>query len=142
MKFGKLMKSSLVLAALAVASLATAYAVDAQARFTLQHPAQIGASVLPAGEYTVKMSADGATIAYIVPAGRSGTAVVALPVSTDSFATCKSSSLTMQRLGSAWSISSVCFADMQTALYFPAPSAKSTVTAVNSDAAAITGPAK
>src|SRR3974390_2116123 len=95
MKFAKLLKSSLVLT-LALAALGTAHAVDAQARFTLQHSAQIGASVIPAGEYTVKMSADGATTAYIVPAGRSGAAVIALPVSTDSFATCKSSSLTMQ----------------------------------------------
>jgi hypothetical protein len=138
----KLAKKLSLLTILATAALGTSYAADAQAKFTLQHPAQIGASVLPAGQYMVKMSADGATTAYIVPADRSGAAVIALPVNTDSFAVCKSSSLTMHRLGSVWSISSVCFADMQTALYFPLPSEKSTVTAVNNDAAAIAAAAK
>ena len=133
MNFAKKMSLLLTLSASMACSAA---ALDAQAKFTLPQPARIGSSTLPAGEYLVKTYGAGANAAYIVPADGSGAAVIALPVSTDSYAVCKASSLTMQAVGSAWNISSICFAEMQTALYFTVPTEKKALSAA-SDSPAI-----
>lgn len=134
MKFAK--KLSL-LTVLATAALGTSYAVDAQARFTLPQAAHVGESVLPAGEYIFRMSVDGTSKAFITPVDRSGATLIALPVSTDNHAACDASALKMQRIGTEWSLSSVCFAPLQMSLYFSAPAPKPSAAAVNNDAAAI-----
>lgn len=141
MKFANLKRSSLVLT-LTVAALGTAYAADAQAKFKLNHAARIGTGVLPAGEYMVTMAAEGTTKAFITPADRSGATVIVLPVTTDGYASCKQSSLTMQVAGPNWNVRSVCFADFHTALYFPVPAEKATATAANADTAVSTAAAK
>ena len=139
MKFAK--KMSLVLT-LALAALGTAHAADAQAKFKLPHAARIGSGVLPAGEYMVTMASDGTTKAFITPVDRSGATLIVLPVSTDGYAACNESSLTMQVQGSSWNLRSVCFADFHTALYFPVPAEKAIVSASNTDAAVATAAAK
>ena len=118
MKFAKKMS---LLFSLAAAVTLSAYAQDAQAKFTLPYDAHIGAGVLPAGEYLVTLSLEGIAKAVIVPEDHAGAAVIALPVSTDDYASCKESSVSMQREGSEWSVRSICFAEPQIALYFSAP---------------------
>ena len=120
MKLAK--KVSLMLSLGAVMAL-SAHAQDAQAKFKLPHDARLGETVLPAGEYTVTLSMVGNTRAFIVPEGK-GSAMFVLPVSTDEYATCSSSSVKMQRSGTAWSVRSICFAESQTALYFAMPTEK------------------
>lgn len=66
---------------------------------------------------------EGNVKAYIVPEGKGSTMIV-LPVSTDEYASCSASSVSMQRSGSAWSVRSICFAEPQIALYFAMPAEK------------------
>ena len=120
MKFAK--KMSLMLSLGAVMAL-SAHAQDAQAKFKLPHDARLGDAVLPAGEYTMRLSLRGNATAYIVPAGNGPTMIV-LPVSTDEYASCSASSVSLQRSGTAWSVRSICFAESQTALYFAMPTEK------------------
>jgi hypothetical protein len=120
MTFAK--KMSLMLSLTAAMTL-SAHAQDAQAKFKLPHDARLGEATLPAGEYTVTLSLEGNTKAYIVPAGK-GAAMIVLPVSTDEYASCTASSVSMHRSGTAWSVSSICFAEPQIALHFATPGAK------------------
>ena len=120
MKFTK--KMSLMLS-LGAAMALSAHAQDAHAKFKLPHDARLGNAVLPAGEYTMRLSMEGNVKAYIVPEGKGSTMIV-LPVSTDEYASCSASSVSMQHTGSAWSVRSVCFADSQIALYFAMPAEK------------------
>jgi hypothetical protein len=138
----KLAKKLSLLTILATAALGTSYAVDAQARFSLPQAAHVGSSVLPAGDYMVTMSVDGSAKAIIIPVGHSGESVIALPTVIDAYASCAESSLQMERTGSEWSVRSVCFAPLQVSMYFAAPSTKSALTAVSTDAAVIAGAAK
>jgi hypothetical protein len=126
MKFAKKVSFLLTIAAALTYS---ANALDAQAKFTLAHDAYVGSQVLPAGEYIVTMSEEGTTKAFITPVERSGVSMIALPVTTDDYATCKQSSLTMQVVGAAWSVSSICFAEPQVALHFPVIEVKTTAAA-------------
>ena len=139
MKFAK--KLSL-LTLLATAALGTSHAIDAQAKFSLPQAAHVGSGVLPAGDYMVTMSVDGTAKAIITPVGHPGASVIALPMMTDSHASCEESSLKMQRVGTEWSVRSVCFAPLQMSLYFAVPSAGASLSAVNTDAAVIAGAAK
>jgi hypothetical protein len=136
MKFAKKLSLSFSLAA---AMALSAHAQDAQAKFTLPHQAHLGEAVLPAGEYTVTLSWDGVTKAIIVPDNRTGAAIIALPVSTDGYASCKETSVIMQRDGSEWNVRSICFADAQVALYFSAPAEKGTLASATSAPVAIAG---
>jgi hypothetical protein len=136
MKFAK--KMSLLLSLSAAMSLST-LAQDAQAKFTLPHDAHIGEAVLPAGEYTVTLSNVGVTKAIIAPESRTGTAMFALPVSTDEYASCKESSVSMHRDGADWSVRSICFAEPKVALYFSAPAAKTALASATPAPVAIAG---
>ena len=127
MKFAKRMSLMLSLGA---AMALSAHAQDAQAKFKLPYAARVGESTLPAGEYTVTLSLEGNTKAYIVPADHSGGALIVLPVSTDEYASCTASSVSMKRDGTAWSVRSICFAEPQIALYFPAAADKTAVASV------------
>ena len=120
MKFAK--KLSLMLSITTALAL-SAHAQDAQAKFKLPHDARLGNAVLPAGEYTMRLSLRGNATAYIVPEGKGSTMIV-LPVSTDEYASCSASSVSLQRNGTAWSVRSICFAESQTALYFAMPAEK------------------
>lgn len=126
MTFAK--KMSLMLSLTAAFAL-SAHAQDAQAKFKLPHDAQLGEKVLPAGEYTVTLSLEGNAKAYISPTGK-GSAMIVLPVSTDEYASCTASSVSMHRSGTAWSVSSICFAEPQIALHFAAPADKEMVASV------------
>lgn len=136
MTFAK--KMSLLLCLSAALSL-SAFAQDAQAKFTLPYDAHIGEAALPAGEYTVTLSFDGVTKAMIAPADRRSAAMFALPVSTDSYAGCKTTSVSMQRQGADWSVVSICFAEPQIALYFSAPMEKASVASAAPAPVAIAG---
>src|SRR5450631_160505 len=104
MKFANVnVKKMSLLLSLAAALSLSAHAQDAQAKFTLPYDAHIGEAALPAGQYTVTLSFDGVTKAIIVPVDRKGAAMFALPVSTDSYASCKTTSVSMQREGADWS---------------------------------------
>jgi hypothetical protein len=124
MTFAK--KMSLLLSLSAAMSLSV-LAQDAQAKFTLPYNARVGEAVLPAGEYTATLSFDGITKAMIAPVDRKGSAMFVLPVSTDSYASCKTASVSMQREGAEWSVRSICFAEPQIALYFSAPMEKASM---------------
>src|SRR5271170_978775 len=126
MKFANVKKMSLLLSLAAALSL-SAHAQDAQAKFTLPYDARIGEAMLPAGEYTVTLSLDGITKAIITPENHAGAAMFALPVSTDSYASCKTTSVSMQREGAEWNVLSICFAEPQIALYFSAPVEKASM---------------
>ncbi len=136
MTFAK--KLSLMLSLTAAMTL-SAQAQDAKVKFTLPRAAQIGEAVLPAGQYTIALSMNGITTATIAPADRNGSAIFALPVSTDVYANCAESSVSMKREGVDWSVRSVCFAEPQVALYFPAPAAKTAVANVTPAPAVLAG---
>jgi hypothetical protein len=136
MTFAK--KMSLLLSLSAAMSL-SALAQDAQAKFTLPYDAHIGEAALPAGEYTVTLSLDGITKAMIAPIDRKGSAMFALPVSTDSYASCKTTSVSMQREGDDWNVLSICFAEPQVALFFSAPAERAAVTSAAPAPVAIAG---
>ena len=119
-----LAKKLSLLLSLAAAMTLSAHAQDAKAKFTLAHNAHVGTAMLPAGQYTMTLSFDGFTKAIIAPVDRKGTGMIVLPVSTDSYAACSATTVSMQRDGATWNLRSVCFADQQLALYFAAPAEK------------------
>ena len=119
----KLAKKLSLMLSLTAAMTLSAHAQDAQAKFKLPHDARLGNAVLPAGEYTMRLSLEGNAKAYIVPAGKGSTMIV-LPVSTDEYASCSASSVSMQRSGAAWNVRSICFAEPQIALFFAMPAEK------------------
>ena len=121
MKFAK--KLSLALS-LAAAIACSAQAQDAKLKVMLPHDVQIGEALLPAGQYTIALTMNGVATATIAPADHKGSSVFVLPISTDEYATCKQSSVSMQREGADWSVRSICFAEPQIALSFAAPAAK------------------
>ena len=129
MKFVNVKKMSLMFSLTAALAL-SAHAQDAQSKFKLPYDAHVGEAVLPAGEYVATLSLEGSARAYIVPADHAGAAIIVLPVSTDEYANCAESSVSMQREGSAWSVRSICFAEPQIALYFPATAEKAAVASV------------
>lgn len=131
-------KLSLMLSLTAAMTL-SAHAQDAKLKFTLPHAAQIGETILPAGQYTIALSMNGSTTARITPADHKGTAIFALPVSTDVYANCAASSVSMKRDGVDWSVRSICFAEPQITLYFSAPAAKTAVAAIAPAPVAMTG---
>ncbi len=136
MKFAK--KLSLLFS-LGAAMALSAHAQDAQAKFTLPHNAHLGSAVLPAGRYTVTVSFEGITKAFIVPADHKGAAMIALPVSTDDYASCKETSVSVQRDGADWAVRSICFAGSNVALYFPAPAEKTALASAAPAPVAIAG---
>jgi len=129
MKFVNVKKMSLMLSITAALAL-SAHAQDAQAKFKLPYDAHLGEAVLPAGEYLATLSLDGSAKAYIVPAGHAGPAIIVLPVSTDEYASCKESSVSMEREGAEWSMRSICFAEPQIALYFSATAVKAAAASI------------
>jgi hypothetical protein len=136
MKFAK--KMSLLLSLAATMTL-SAHAQDGQAKFTLPYDARLGEAVLPAGEYTITLSLDGITKVMIAPVDRKGSATIALPMTTDSYASCKTTSVSMHREGADWSVVSVCFAEPQITLQFSAPAEKTNVASAAPAPVAIAG---
>ncbi len=136
MKFTK--KLSLLLS-LAAAMALSVHAQDARAKFTLPHDAHIGAAVLPAGQYTVTVYFEGITKAFIVPENRASATMIVLPVATDTYASCKATSVNMQLDGADWNVRSICFAGRNVALYFPAPAEKTALASAAPAPVAITG---
>ena len=120
----RITKTLLSLALLAATMTCIANAQDAKAKFTLPHDALIGDTMLLAGQYTVTASRDGLTKAMIVSETGATRSMFILPVSTDVYAACEKSTVTIARSAGQWNVQSICFAGTQVALYFPAPSEK------------------
>src|SRR6516164_3937684 len=113
-------KKTIFLLLLSVAAAIGAAAQDAHAKFTLPHDAMWGKASLPAGTYSVSLEFGGITKAYVTSEDGSKISFVTVPVSTEVGEACAKSAVNLQRSGSTWSVRSVCFSDLQMALYFPA----------------------
>lgn len=117
----------------------SAGAQETSATFVLPQDAYVAHGVLPAGRYTVSLSLEGVTKMFITSADGKGVAAIALPVSTDSYAACNGTSLSLQREGGDWSLRSVCFAQSQVALYFAPRGQKTAVASASPAAEVLTG---
>ena len=124
MNFAK--KMSLMLSLTAALAL-SAHAQDARAKFNIPYDVRLGETVLPAGAYTANLSLEGSAKLFIVPEGRRGTSAIVLPVTTEGATACTVSSLSLQREGSQWNVTSMCFAEPQIALTFALPAEKEAV---------------
>jgi len=131
-------KTLLSLALLAATMTLIANAQDAKAKFTLPHDTFLGETILPAGQYTVTLALDGLAKAMVVSETGTTRSMFVLPVSTDAYAACEKSTVTIARSAGQWNVQSICFAGSQVAVYFPAPAEK---TAIAKAAPAPTNPA-
>ena len=113
-------KKTIFVLLLSVAAALGAAAQDAHAKFTLPYDAMWGKTSLPAGTYSVSLEFGGITKAFVSSEGGSKIAFVTIPVNTEVSEACVKSAVDLQRSGSTWSVRSVCFSDLQLALYFPA----------------------
>jgi hypothetical protein len=113
-------KKTLLLLVLSVAASLGAAAQDAHAKFTLPHDAMWGKTALPAGTYSVSLEFGGITKAYVTSDDNHRVAFFAIPEMTEVSDACVKSSVTLHRRRSDWSVQSVCFGELQMALYFPA----------------------
>jgi len=113
-------KKTLLLLVLSVAASLGAAAQDAHAKFILPHDAMWGKTALPAGTYSVSLEFAGITKAYVTSNDNRRVAFFAIPEMTEVSDACVKSSVTLHRRGSDWSVRSVCFGELQMALYFPA----------------------
>lgn len=130
-------KKTIFLLLLSVVAAIGAAAQDAHAKFTLPHDAVWGKASLPAGTYSVALEFGGITKAYVTSEGGSKIAFVTVPVATEVGEACTKSAVNLQRSGSTWSVRSVCFGDLQMALYFPAERVETTLAVLPSGAEAI-----
>lgn len=131
-------KKTMLLLVLSLAAALGAAAQDAHAKFTLPHDAMWGKTAMPAGTYSVSLEFGGITKAYVTSEGGSKVSFITIPVTTEVSDACDKTSVTMQRSGSNWSVRSVCFSELQMALYFPAETTGTTMAALPSHVEPIT----
>ena len=122
-------KKMIFLLLLSVAASFTAAAQDAHTKFTLPHDAIWGKTVMPAGTYSVSVEFDGIPKAYVNSEDGSKIAFIAVPEITEVSDACAKSSVTLRRHGSSWDVRSLCFGELQLALYFPSASRETTIAA-------------
>jgi hypothetical protein len=116
-----------------------AAAQDTAIRFKLAQETRIGRTALAAGTYRMALFNDGYAYALVTAEGGQRSSVIAVPVSSENKA-CRASSVTLAPAGDGFSIASVCFAEAETAVYFPVASArKSTVAAQTTGSTALAG---
>lgn len=134
-------KKTTFLALLMLATCFTAAAQDRVLKFKLTREAHIGNATLTAGDYRMVMTYDASRPLVIVrPVDGHGASVLAMPANYDFNSSCKTSSLTLTSAGDSWQMTSVCFADSATALYFAgAESRKSDVVTQTTAATALAG---
>ena len=80
----------------------------------------------------------GITKAYVTSDNGSKLAFIAVPETTASNA-CEKTAVTLQRNGGNWSVRSMCFGELQRALYFPAAPVETAIAALPSHPQPITG---
>ena len=131
-------KKTILLLLLSVAASLAAAAQDAHVKFTLPHDAMWGKTAMPAGTYSVLLEFGGITKAYVTSDNGSKLAFIAVPETTASNA-CEKTAVTLQRNGGNWSVRSMCFGELQRALYFPAAPVETAIAALPSHPQPITG---
>lgn len=132
-------KKTILLLLLSLAAGLAAAAQDAHAKFTLPHDAMWGKTAMPAGTYSVSLEFGGITRAYVTSDDGSKLAFVVVPTTTEVSNACGKTAVTLQRNGSNWSVRSVCFGELQMALYFPAAPVETAIAALPLHAEPITG---
>lgn len=130
-------KKTVFLLLLSVAAAVGAAAQDAHAKFTLPYDAMWGKVSLPAGTYSVSLEFGGITKAYVTSEGGSKIAFVTVPLTSEISDTCAKSAVDLRRSGSTWSVRSVCFSELQLALYFPARRGETALAALPAHAEAV-----
>jgi hypothetical protein len=123
-------KKTILLLLLTLAASLGAAAQDAHTKFTLPHDAVWGKTVLPAGTYSVSVEFGGIPKAYVASEGGSRVAFIAVPETTEVSEACAKSSVTLQRSGGKWNVRSLCFGELQLALYFSPASPETTMAAL------------
>jgi hypothetical protein len=121
---------------LLAASLAAA-AQDAHTKFTLPCNANWGKTSLPAGTYSVSLEFGGISKAYVTSADNPKLAFVVVPATAGISDACRKSSVTLHRDGSEWSVRSVCFGELQMALYFLPEPARTSMAALPANSQAV-----
>ena len=132
-------KKTLMLLVLLLATSFGAAAQDAHAKFTLAHAATWGTTTLPAGTYSVSLEVGGISKAYVKSDDGTKLAFVAIPQIVEVTDACEKTSVTLQRNGLGWSVRSVCFGELQMALYFPMEPAPTSLAALPRNAESATG---
>lgn len=118
----------------------TAAAQDKVLTFKLTREAHIGVATLTAGEYRMVIYTDAYPMAVVMPTDSKGRSVISVATAAASSGSCKSNSLKLIPNGSSWSVTSACFADSETAFYFPVSrSRKAQVATQTTDSAALAG---
>lgn len=119
-------KKMLMLTLLALAASLGAAAQDSAIRFKLAQETRIAGVTLPAGAYRMTLFTEGHPYAIVTAEDGGRSSIMAVATASD--ARCSSSSVTLTPAAEGYSLTSACFAQADTALYFPAASArKSTV---------------
>jgi len=132
-------KKTILLLLLSVAANLAAAAQDGHAKFALPHDAMWGKTAMSAGTYSVSLELGGITRAYVTSDDGSRLACVVVPTSTEVSNGCEKTAVTLQRNGSNWSVRSVCFGELQMALYFPTAPVETAIAALPPHAEPITG---
>jgi hypothetical protein len=104
-----------------IALLAMSFGAAAQDRamtFTLPREARIGKVSLSAGNYRLAVHDGPSTWAMVTSEGRSGAGTIALIATHEYTSSCKSNSVTFTPDGDGFSLTSACFADSDSAVYF------------------------
>lgn len=132
-------KKTIFLLLLSVAASLTAAAQDAHAKFTLPHNVMWGRAAMPAGTYSVSLEFGGITKAYVTSEDGGKMSFVVVPQSTEVSEACEKTAVTLKRDGTNWSVRSMCFGELQLALYFPAQPSETALAALPQPAESIAG---
>ena len=132
-------KKTIILLLLSVAASLGAVGQDAHAKFTLPHEAMWGKTAMPAGAYSVSLEFGGITKAYVTSDDGGKVAFVTVPEITEVREGCEKTAVTLQRNGSNWSVRSMCFGELQLALYFPTVPVETAIAALPMHAEAVSG---
>jgi hypothetical protein len=109
-------------------------------KITLPHDAALGKTILPAGQYSISLELGGISKMFVTSENGTTMTFVAIPGTVEVTPSCDKTSVTLQRKGSgAWSVTSVCFGELQMALYFPPQSSETALAALSPHAESVTG---
>jgi hypothetical protein len=122
MSFAKKMMFTMLLL---VAGSFGAAAQDTAIRFKLAQEAHIGSVTLAPGMYRMAFFGQGHPYAIVTAEEGHRTSIIALAATSESG--CSSSSVTLTPADEGFSLTSACFAQADTALYFPVASARKSV---------------
>ena len=123
-------KKTILVILLSLGTCLAAAAQDAHARFTLPHDAMWGKSAMPAGRYSIWLEFGGITKTYVTSEDGTKVSFIVIPQSTVVSAACDRTSVTLEHNESGWSVRSVCFSDLQMALYFPSEPSRTSLAAL------------